>query len=70
MTGIRSARQAEEVDRLRTDKRRLVEKLKKEVNIVFTLLKLCRDLRNSHPRYIKNGSEYKYFPNQPNICYV
>lgn len=31
MTGIRSARQAEEVDRLRSDKRRLVEKLQEEV---------------------------------------
>lgn len=31
MSGIRSARQADEVDRLHVDKRRLVERLKKEV---------------------------------------
>jgi hypothetical protein len=33
MSGIRSARQADEADRLRTDKRRLVERLKKEVPV-------------------------------------
>lgn len=31
MSGIRSARQADEVDRLRVDRRRLVERLKQEV---------------------------------------
>lgn len=31
MTGIRNARQAEEVDNLKLDKKRLVEMLKKEV---------------------------------------
>ncbi|KAJ8975340.1 hypothetical protein NQ317_018925 [Molorchus minor] len=33
ISGIRSARQADEVDRLRMDKRRLVENLKKEVRL-------------------------------------
>ncbi|KAJ8941856.1 hypothetical protein NQ318_007256 [Aromia moschata] len=34
ISGIRSARQAEEVDRLRMDKRRLVEKLKKRKRFI------------------------------------
>lgn len=33
MSGIRSSRQAREAEQLRTDKRRLVEKLKQEVNL-------------------------------------
>ena len=33
MTGIRNARQAEEADCLRSDKKRLVDMLKKEVSI-------------------------------------
>lgn len=37
MTGIRNARQAEEVDNLRLDKKRLVEMLKKEVRNKYLL---------------------------------
>lgn len=37
MTGIRNARQAEEADNLRLDKKRLVEMLKKEVRNKYLL---------------------------------
>lgn len=39
MSGIRSARQADEADRLRTDKRRLVERLKQEVSFAVASIK-------------------------------
>lgn len=41
MSGIRSAKQADEVDRLRKDRRRLVDRLKKEVrqfNSMFVVI--------------------------------
>lgn len=37
MSGIRSAKQADEVDRLRVDRRRLVDRLRQEVNYFYFL---------------------------------
>lgn len=47
MTGIRNARQAEEVDRLKMDKRRLVERLKQEVNYIFSIPPFLTSIHNS-----------------------
>jgi hypothetical protein len=46
MSGIRSARQADEADRLRTDKRRLVERLKKENELSVSLNETDEDERS------------------------
>lgn len=40
MSGVRSARQADEMDRLRVDRRRLVDRLKREVDTRVSFIAL------------------------------